>query len=282
MSDAPPSEGPVERARKTLSNILSNIPSSPNVIKALIAALVVLCSAKISTGLIKANSIGNQPLQGKIKPITLNGDGWENNLSKDQLQQLDNGKRVLLQKRLRGDSGGRGTAVQDMNAPPATVLKAVTTFDRYAGRLAQCSYSTVYGRSQNRMKGTENIKVHMKLAGGVKTFNCYYDHTVTPKKGTVTWQLDPDKTSDFVDVQGQWYVAKHPTKQGWSRVWYSAEVALPPWLPGPIVVQLCKTSGTKALSFVKKEAEALVSSSWGMKRGGFRPRSPLRPRRFKR
>ena len=42
MSDAPPSEGPVERARKTLSNILSNIPSSPNVIKALIAALVVL------------------------------------------------------------------------------------------------------------------------------------------------------------------------------------------------------------------------------------------------
>ena len=173
MSDAPPSEGPVERARK----ILSQLPSSPNVIKALIAALVVLCSAKISSGLIKANSIGNQPLQGKIKPITLNGDGWENNLSKDQLQQLDNGKRVLLQKRLRGDSGGRGTAVQDMNAPPQTVLKAVTTFDRYAGRLAQCSYSTVYGRSQNRMKGTENIKVHMKLAGGVKTFNCYYDHT---------------------------------------------------------------------------------------------------------
>ena len=83
MSDAPPSEGPVERARK----ILSQIPSSPNVIKALIAALVVLASARIGNGLIKANSIGNQPLQGKIKPITLNGDGWENNLSKDQLQQ---------------------------------------------------------------------------------------------------------------------------------------------------------------------------------------------------
>ena len=77
----------------------------------------------------------------------------------------------------------------------------------------------------------------------------------------------PGQDEDFVDVQGQWYVAKHPTKQGWSRVWYSAEVALPPWLPGPIVVQLCKTSGTKALSFVKKEAEALMSSSWGRTRG---------------
>jgi len=27
------------------------------------------------------------------------------------------------------------------------------------------------------MARTESIKVHMKLAGGVKTFNCFYDHT---------------------------------------------------------------------------------------------------------
>ena len=38
---------------------------------------------------------------------------------------------------------------------------------RYAGRLAQCSYSTVYGKSKNVMQRTETIKVHMKLAGGV-------------------------------------------------------------------------------------------------------------------
>ena len=93
-----------------------------------------------------------------------------------------------------------------MNAPPATVLKAVTTFDRYAGRLAQCSYSTVYGRSQNRMKGTENIKVHMKLAGGVKTFNCYYDHTVTPKKERLrgNWTRTRRRTSSTSRASGTW------------------------------------------------------------------------------
>ena len=277
MSDAP-AEGPVERARQ----ILTSAYSSSIFGKALVAVLVLLAGSRISAGLLNAGSLANQPLAGKIKPITLNGDGWEGNLKKKDFDTLNSGKRVLLNRGLKG-SGGRGTAVQDIQADPQTVLKAVTTFDRYAGRLAQCSYSTVYGRTQNRMKGTENIKVHMKLAGGVKTFNCYYDHTVTPSKGLVTWELDPEKTSDFVDVQGQWYVAKHPTKQGWSRVWYSAEVALPPWLPGPIVVQLCKTSGAKALSFVKKEAEASSSSKWGRARGGFpMPRAGLRPRRWKR
>ena len=131
----------------------------------------------------------------------------------------------------------------------------------------------------------------MKLAGGVKTFNCYYDHTFLPQKNMVTWTLDPDKKSDFLDVQGQWCVFKHPTRKNWSRVWYSADVALPPWLPRIVVVQLCKTSGTKALSFCKKEAEA-SAKSWGVRGGGAlgpslkRPAArlaPLRPaRRLKR
>ena len=112
--------------------------------------------------------------------------------------------------------------------------------------------------------------------GGVKTFNCFYDHTYRPDKNMVTWTLDPDKKSDFLDVQGQWCVYKHPTKKNWSRVWYSADVVLPPWLPRIVVVQLCKTSGTKALQFAKKEAEAVYKSSSRF-RGGFRLPSSLAP-----
>ena len=68
-----------------------------------------------------------------------------------------------------------GTAAVRTDAPPQAVLKAAVTFVR-AGDWRSAP-TPVYGRSQNRMKGTENIKVHMKLAGDVKTFNCYYDHT---------------------------------------------------------------------------------------------------------
>ncbi|KAH8050211.1 hypothetical protein JL720_15402 [Aureococcus anophagefferens] len=165
----------------------------------------------------------------------------------------------------RGPRGERGRRPPHgglrRRAPPDSCWQAILGFERYAGRLAQCSSSSVYERKKNVMARSEAIKVHMKLAGGVKTFNCFYDHTYRPDKHTVTWTLDPDKKSDFLDVQGQWCVYKHPTKKNWSRVWYSADVVLPPWLPRVVVVQLCKTSGTKALQFAKKEAEAVYKSS---------------------
>ena len=91
---------------------------------------------------------------------------------------------MLLAGREANAGGGRGTAVCDVEAPPDACWKAVLGFDRYAGRLAQCSKSTVYERKKNVMARTETIKVHMKLAGGVKTFNCYYDHTFRPDKNT--------------------------------------------------------------------------------------------------
>jgi ribosome-associated toxin RatA of RatAB toxin-antitoxin module len=185
--------------------------------------------------------------------------------------------------------GGRGTAVCDVEAPPESVWKAILGFDRYAGRLAQCSKSRVYEQSKSRMARSETYKVHMKLAGGVKTFNCYYDHTYEPHKNQVTWTLDPDHTSDFLDVQGQWCVFKHPTKKDWSRVWYSADVVLPPWLPRAVVVVLCKTSGTKALTFCKKEAELNakkakggVKNPFAKFRGGFKRPAPLAPLGLKR
>jgi len=77
----------------------------------------------------------------------------------------------------------------------------------------------------------------------------------------MTWTLDSDKKSDFVDVQGQWCVEKHPSKPDWSRVYYSADVLLPAWLPRMVVATLCKTGGIKALVFAKKDAEAAFKSS---------------------
>jgi len=44
----------------------------------------------------------------KILPITKPGDGWVGKLSRSQLARLDEGKKVLLSRKLGGDSGGRG------------------------------------------------------------------------------------------------------------------------------------------------------------------------------
>lgn len=208
-----------------------------------------------------------------LRPFTQRYDG--HTLSSSQLAQVEAGNKVLISAREMNAGGGRGSAVCDIAAPPNLVWKTILAFERYPGRLAQCKAAHVYDRRKMSFTA-ESIKVHMILDGIIKDFNCYYDHTWRPDQNVLTWTLDPMRKSDFVDVQGQWCVDKHPTKSDWSRVWYSADVKLPPWLPRLVIVHLCKTSGNKALTFCKRDAEAQYANrrdtrglrNWIKLRGG--------------
>lgn len=210
-----------------------------------------------------------------LRPFAQRYDGHV--LSSSQLAQIEAGNKVLISARELNAGGGRGSAVCDIAAPPTLVWKTILDFERYPGRLAQCKSARVYDRRKISF-AAESIKVHMVLDGIIKDFNCYYDHTWRPDQNVLTWTLDPTHKSDFVDVQGQWCVDKHPTKSDWSRVWYSADVKLPPWLPRLVIVHLCKTSGNKALTFCKRDAEARYANrrdsrglrSWVKLRGGGR------------
>jgi hypothetical protein len=81
-------------------------------------------------------------------------------------------------------------------------------------------------------------------------FGYYLVLTHEPRYNTYTWTLDYEYNSDFDDNTGHWQVVPHPTKAGWSRVLYSTEVKLFPWIP-EFVGALCfpfrlsTESGTK-------------------------------------
>ena len=95
----------------------------------------------------------------------------------------------------------------------------------------------------------------MVLDGFVRNFNAYYTHTHLPDQRTLTWCLDPARSSDLADVQGQWFVEDHPTKAGCSRVWYSAEVRLPAWLPSAVVAKIASEGGRQSVAFARDGAE---------------------------
>ncbi|KAH8064741.1 hypothetical protein JL722_1621 [Aureococcus anophagefferens] len=179
--------------RKQTINLAKSI-----LLKALLATSVVVAGAKIKALALPSTNADGRPRRA-VAPFTKPGDGWPSKLSKTHLAQLDDGKKVLL----AGEANAAAAAAVAASPPPDSCWQAILGFERYAGRLAQCSSSSVYERKKNVMARSETIKVHMKLAGGVKTFNCFYDHTYRPDKHMVTWTLDPDKTSDFLDVQGQ-------------------------------------------------------------------------------
>lgn len=247
--------------------------------------LAVGLTVAVTAAVARTLSAPPQSARPALQPFSKRYDGHV--LSANQVSQLEDGNKVLMSAREVNAGGGRGTAVCDIAAPPSVVWQTILAFDRYPGRLAQCKAARVYDRRKTSLT-TESIKVHMTLDGLIRDFNCYYDHTWTPKKNVLTWTLDPDHASDFVDVQGQWCVDKHPSKRDWSRVWYSADVKLPPWLPRLVIVQLCKSSGTKALAFCKQEAETRFAAApsrstnlprfptWAKLRGGGGGLGPIR------
>lgn len=58
------------------------------------------------------------------------------------------------------------------------------------------------------------------------------------------------------DSVGHWQVMNHPSKSGWSRVLYSTQAKLMPWIPEPIVQFISKKALTEATGWLKREAEA--------------------------
>lgn len=57
------------------------------------------------------------------------------------------------------------------------------------------------------------------------------------------------------DSVGHWQVMGHPNKSGWSRVLYSTQAKLMPWIPEPVVQFISKKALTEATGWLKREAE---------------------------
>ena len=86
-------------------------------------------------------------------------------------------------------------------------------------------------------------------------YESYYDHSYYPKKDSMTWTLDYEKTSDFEDVSGHWHVENHPKTPGVTRVFYACDIKLSGAVPGPILNYISKSALKQATGWVKKESE---------------------------
>lgn len=95
----------------------------------------------------------------------------------------------------------------------------------------------------------------MVLSAAMMKFTGYFEHTFYPELSSLTWTLDYDRTSDFVDSVGYWYVASNPDTQGASRVFYSVNLIPGEWIPKFVVNILQRQALTQATSWVKIESE---------------------------
>tara|TARA_Y100001954_G_C15757395_1_gene577124 strand:+ start:603 stop:1250 length:648 start_codon:yes stop_codon:yes gene_type:complete len=211
-------------------------------LKLLIMALTVTFSA----GLMAADANKPHEHQGLVKPIK--GAPPELKLTAADQAKLAKGEPV--RKRITiGDTGGRGVVVQDIQAPKDVVMGRILDFNNYPKMVDKVKLTKNY-----ETKGG-HVKTHFIIGNFAFEMEYFIDHVVKKDKGYVTWTLDYSRNSDLVDSVGFWHAKVHPTKPGWTRLVYSAEIRLSSWVPGFVENYFAEKGLVNATAWVKKESE---------------------------
>ena len=169
-------------------------------------------------------------------------------LDEAQRARLARGEAVLTQ--VEGESGGRGMAIQDIHAVPETIWGRIGDFRAYPRMVDHVRECEPYLRRGSDVR----VRFVVRVLG--LRYEYFVRHVFRPEEGYVTWTLDYSRQSDLDDSVGYWFVTPHPTKPGWSRLFYSIEMRTRGWMPGFLRSLLAGRGLRDATGWVKRESEA--------------------------
>jgi len=197
-----------------------------------------------------------EPYSGKPLPCKPTGE---------QSKKLDKGEPVMITETV--GKSGRGVVIQDVNSPPSICMDKIRDLPKYPKMVPHVKSIEIY---ETKKSFTGQVKVGAKYNVGLMGmgFGYFLMHTYEPLYNTLTWTLDYTKNSDFDDNVGHWQVMNHPTKKGWSRVLYSTNVKLFPWIPKIVVNFLTSKALVESTSWVKRESELEAAKQAKKKSGG--------------
>jgi len=151
----------------------------------------------------------------------------------------------------------RSVSVQDVHAPESTVWKAINDLPRYPKMVDGVVGCQIYSKSKEN--GCEVTCATYKLKAAGMSMEYYMKHFFEPKKHSMTFHLDYDRCSDFNDSVGYWYVEDQ--KDGWCRVYYSADSNLPSFVPGFMKDAILKKAAKRSTSWVDTRCNELTSQT---------------------
>jgi len=198
-----------------------------------------------------ANASEPHPHQGEIPRLKM--DGKPNvKLSKKDIERIEAGYLWMQSKEEHGI--GRGIGISDIAAPPDVVFGQISDLPGYVGKVPMLKSIKVYSKNKKGQEVIEKATYVVKVIPGYN-FEYYVEHHADAKKGILLFYLDYDRNSDFNDMQGKWVLEEHPTKPGWTRVYYQCDLKL--WGYAPKIVKTLLTSKglSSAIAWVKRESE---------------------------
>jgi ribosome-associated toxin RatA of RatAB toxin-antitoxin module len=168
-------------------------------------------------------------------------------LSSEDTATLKSGKPIM--KQVKADGGGRGVAIMDIAADEKTVWSVITDFPSYPNWINQLSLCEVY-----KKEGSQ-IYTRFIINAALMKVEYFINHTYSPEKGYITWELDYSRQSDLDDSTGYWMVYPSPLDPAKTRVEYSVDLRIKDWVPKFVQNMLANQGVEDATKWVKKQSE---------------------------
>jgi len=149
---------------------------------------------------------------------------------------------------------GLGIAAGDIAAPPDLVYEQFSNLNRYVGKVPCLTKVHVYKKRKLGATTVTKAEYNVRPLPGYG-YTYYVEHRANPNSRMVVFYLDHNRKSAFEEMQGKWYVQAHPTKEGWSRVYYQCALKLPVYIPKFVKTFATQHGLSSAVGWVKKESE---------------------------
>jgi hypothetical protein len=158
-----------------------------------------------------------------------------------------------VEKTIQYDGGGRGVAIQWVQAPVSDIWAVILSFGKYPAWVDGVKSCTLY------RQGNGHYYVDFVIGKFGITKQYYIDHVLNKSQGYLSWTLDYSRLSDFDDSTGYWLVKSIQEDPPLTQVEYSVDLRLA-GVPDFLAKYLTRDALTTATSWVKKQAEARASA----------------------
>ena len=185
------------------------------------------------------------PHQGILTPITTAPKAVS--LSEAEQVKLKAGEVILQQQ--QDQSGGRGVAVQYINAAEADVWMTIFSYHKYKDWVDNVVSCEVYERVDK--------EIYVEMISSIVGFKIgiYTKNSLRKDQNYMSWTLDYRRESDVNDMIGYWRVEQIQDSPPITRVDYSTEMKVS-GVPKFVANYLTKDALTSGTEWVKTQAEA--------------------------
>lgn len=218
----------------------------------LIALSVSFCAPLMTSA---ANASEPHPHQGEIPRLKMDGKPVVK-LSEKDLEQIEAGHLWMKSQEVNGV--GTGIGIRDIAAPASVVFRQISDLAGYVGKVPMLSSLKVYSSTKKGGEVVEKATYKVRVIPGYY-YEYYVEHHASEKKGMLLFYLDYGRLSDFNDLQGKWYLEKHPSKPDWTRVYYQCDLKLFGYAPAMVKTLLTSKGLESAIGWVKRESEKVAS-----------------------